>query len=100
MLAIRNGFTESRVGLNGNFSLFEDTKLSSILRHGSSNDSMKIIELLRALEDMRNMYNISVIKECDRSDYCTGEFREILFAYNRIHGYVSLLVRYFTYDNK
>ncbi|CAG5029288.1 unnamed protein product, partial [Parnassius apollo] len=77
---------------NDTFSLFDDTRLISILKYGGNNHSTKIGELLRALEDWRNRYNISVIKECDRSDYCSGEFRDVIVAYNGIHGYVSLLI--------
>ncbi|XP_013136980.1 PREDICTED: probable G-protein coupled receptor 139 [Papilio polytes] len=77
--------------LDDTFSLFDDNRLMSILKHGN-NQSLKISELLRTLEDWRNRYNITVIKECDRSDYCSGEFRNIVLGYNAIHGYVSLLI--------
>ncbi|XP_068620716.1 G-protein coupled receptor dmsr-1-like [Battus philenor] len=74
-----------------NDSIFYDTRLLSILKHGN-NHSTKISELLRTLEEWRNKYNISVIKECNRSDYCSGEFRDFIVAYNGIHGYISLLI--------
>ncbi|XP_013162606.1 PREDICTED: sex peptide receptor-like [Papilio xuthus] len=77
--------------LDDTFSLFDDKQLVSILKHGN-NQSIKINELLRTLEDWRNRYNITVIKECDRSDYCSGEFRDVILGYNAIHGYVSLLI--------
>lgn len=78
-------------GLNDNFNFLDDSRLISLLNKTGGNHT-PIEEWLKALEDLRNKYNISVVKECDRFDYCSGEFRELIFAYNSIHGYISLLV--------
>lgn len=77
---------------NGTYDFFEEPSFISILKPGS-NYSSNIGEVLRALEGWRNKYNISVVKECERSEYCSGEFRDLILAYNSIHGYISLLVR-------
>lgn len=80
---------------NGSYNFFsEEPSILTVLKHRGSNYSANIGEVLRALEDWRSKYNISVLKECDRSEYCTGEFRDLILAYNSIHGYVSLLVRF------
>lgn len=78
---------------NGTYDFFDEPSFISVLKHRGSNHSANIGEVLRALEDWRNKYNISVLKECERSEYCSGEFRDFILAYNSIHGYVSLLVR-------
>lgn len=70
----------------------DDPRFISLLKHRGYNHSASFGEVLKALNDWRNRYNISVYKECDRFDYCSGDFRELILAYNNIHGYVSLLV--------
>ncbi|KAJ0174064.1 hypothetical protein K1T71_010210 [Dendrolimus kikuchii] len=78
---------------NGSYNFFfDDPRFISLLKHRGSNYSNNIGEVLRVLEDWRNRYNISVVKECDRSEYCSGESRDLILAYNNIHGYVSLLI--------
>ncbi|XP_045501803.1 G-protein coupled receptor dmsr-1-like [Colias croceus] len=79
-------------GGNDTYGTLEDTRLISLLKFRGTNQSNNIGEILRVLESLRNKYNISVVKECDRSDYCSGEFRDLILAYNNIHGYVSLLI--------
>ncbi|KAG6456765.1 hypothetical protein O3G_MSEX009945 [Manduca sexta] len=76
---------------NGSYNFLDDPRLILLLKH-KANYSTNIGEVLRVLEDMRNRYNISVVKECERSEYCSGEFSDLILAYNNIHGYVSLLV--------
>ncbi|CAH2089636.1 unnamed protein product [Euphydryas editha] len=78
-------------GINNSFSYFDDSRLSALLHH-KGNKSTNIEEWLRTLEDLRNKYNISVTKECDRFEYCSGEIRNLIIAYNSIHGYISLLI--------
>lgn len=78
---------------NGTYDSFEEPSFISVLKYRGSNYSGNIGEVLRILEVWRNKYNISVVKECERSEYCSGEFRDLILAYNSIHGYISLLVR-------
>ncbi|XP_063366490.1 G-protein coupled receptor dmsr-1-like [Cydia amplana] len=70
--------------------IYEPSLLS--LLNGKNRSSFK--DVLVALEDWRSRNNISVRvgSECSELDYCSGEFRDIILAYNSIHGYVSLLV--------
>lgn len=86
------GYYATRNGSHGFF--FEEPSIISVLKHRGSNYSANIGEVLRVLEDWRSKYNISVVKECERSEYCSGEFRDLILAYNSIHGYVSLLVKF------
>lgn len=78
---------------NGTYNFFfEDPRFISILKHRASNHTSSIGDVIKVLEDWRSKYNISVVKECERSDYCSGDLRDLILAYNSIHGYVSLLV--------
>lgn len=80
-------------GSNGSYNFFfEDPRFISILKHRGSNHTNNIGDVIKVLEDWRSRYNISVVKECEKSEYCSGEFRDLILAYNSIHGYVSLLV--------
>ncbi|OWR46065.1 G-protein coupled receptor dmsr-1-like [Danaus plexippus] len=88
----QNVFNASNIGSNDTFNFFDDARLVSLIKHRGTNQSTNIGDWLRALEDLRNKYNISLVKECDRSDYCSGEFRDLILAYNSIHGYISLLI--------
>ncbi|XP_072942915.1 G-protein coupled receptor dmsr-1-like [Epargyreus clarus] len=87
----RPKYNSTYLGINDTYNFFEDTSFISLLKHKGSNSS-NIGEVLKVLESWRNKYNISVVKECSRSDYCSGEFRDLVLAYNNIHGYVSLLI--------
>lgn len=79
---------------NGTYDTLEEPSFISVLKHQGSNYSDNIGEVLRVLEDWRrNKYNLTVVKECERSEYCSGEFTDLILAYNSIHGYISLLVR-------
>lgn len=78
-------------GINNTYSYFDDSRLLTLLQN-KENKSSNLEEWLRTLEDFRNKYNISVVKECDRFDYCSGEIRNLIVSYNSIHGYISLLV--------
>ncbi|KAI8419994.1 hypothetical protein MSG28_008597 [Choristoneura fumiferana] len=77
------------------FNYIYDPRLLSLLNAKGQNRS-SIKDVLTVLEDWRSKYNISVTRsisnECSTVDYCSGEFRDIILAYNSIHGYVSLLV--------
>ncbi|XP_026320541.1 sex peptide receptor-like [Hyposmocoma kahamanoa] len=76
---------------NNTFNILEDPRLTSLLTNRGNNHT-SLEELLQVLESYRNKYNISVKKECQLSEYCSGEFRDLILAYNNVHGYVSLLV--------
>lgn len=73
---------------------FDDSKLISLITNRTHNESISFEDALKALEDWRHKFNISVSKECDQCQYCSGEFRDLVLAYNSIHGYVSLLVSF------
>lgn len=79
-------------GSNTSYSLLDDPRFISLFKNSGTNYSSNIGAVLKALEDWRNKYNISVVKECGHSEYCSGQFRDLILAYNSIHGYVSLLV--------
>ncbi|KOB78054.1 Neuropeptide receptor A20, partial [Operophtera brumata] len=83
---------DTHASANGTYDFFEEPSFISVLKHRGSNNSANIGEVLRVLEDWRNRYNISVVKECERSEYCSGEFRDLILAYNSIHGYVIYFV--------
>lgn len=86
-----NSTIASVVGVNGTFSLLEDPRFITLLKvKGKGSRGME--EALRVLEEWRTQYNISVVKECVRSQYCSGDLRDLILAYNSLHGYVSLLV--------
>ncbi|XP_059060808.1 G-protein coupled receptor dmsr-1 [Achroia grisella] len=88
----RHNVVNTTYGSNFSYDLFDDLRFITLLKHREYNQSASISEVLKALEDWRNRYNISIVKECDRLEYCSGEFRDLILAYNSIHGYVSLLV--------
>ncbi|CAF4920664.1 unnamed protein product [Pieris macdunnoughi] len=82
----------SYIESNDSYTALDHTKLISLLKLNGTNQSDNIGEFLRVLENLRSKFNISVVKECDRTHYCSGEFRDLILAYNSIHGYVSLLI--------
>lgn len=78
---------------NGSYNFFfEDPRFISILKSKGQNHSKSLEEALRVLEGWRTKYNISYVRECDKSAYCSGDLRDFILGYNSIHGYVSLLV--------
>ncbi|XP_026763130.1 G-protein coupled receptor dmsr-1 [Galleria mellonella] len=88
----RFNITNTTYGSNFSYDFLDDFRVFTLLKHREYNQSASIGDVLKALDDWRNKYNISIIKECDRLEYCSGEFRDLILAYNNIHGYVSLLV--------
>ena len=80
-------------GANGTYNFFLEDQFIAILKHRAPNQT-NMGYVVKALEDFRSRYNISVVKECEKSEYCSGEFRDLILAYNSIHGYVSLLVSF------
>lgn len=87
----RYKLANSTYGFNDT-SLFDDSRLLILLKQKENNHTPSIGDWLKTLEDLRNKFNISIIKECDGLDYCSGDFREFVLAYNNVHGYISLLV--------
>nr|ALM88304.1 neuropeptide receptor A8 [Chilo suppressalis] len=68
---------------------YEKHQIMSVLREQSRNgmDSLEAT-LVKMMKDARRKLNVT-FAECD---YCSGHFWEVVEAYNRIHGYFSLLV--------
>lgn len=85
-------YSSEPYGSNTSYFLFDDPRFTSLLKYRGANYSTNIGVVLKALEEWRNRYNISVVKECEHSEYCSGQFRDLILAYNSIHGYISLLV--------
>lgn len=46
--------------------------------------------LVKVVSDVQNKLNLSI--KTDTCGYCDGDFRDVVEAYNGIHGYVSLIV--------
>lgn len=71
-----------------------ETQIVSLLREqatrGGAGDDFESL-LVKMMRDARNKLNLTL--KPDTCGYCEGDFREIIEAYNSIHGYVSLLVR-------
>ncbi|XP_046970162.1 G-protein coupled receptor dmsr-1-like [Vanessa cardui] len=88
----RHKHTNISYSINDTYNYFDDTRLLTLLQQKGSNKTTNIEDWLRTLEDLRNKYNISIIKECDRFEYCAGDIRNLIIAYNSIHGYISLLI--------
>ncbi|KAL4704268.1 hypothetical protein ACJJTC_016286 [Scirpophaga incertulas] len=65
-----------------------ETQIVSVLRenrHGGDNLETTLVHMMK---DARRKLNVT-FSTCD---YCTGNFWDVIEAYNNIHGYVSLLV--------
>ncbi|CAK1584650.1 unnamed protein product [Parnassius mnemosyne] len=69
-----------------------ETKIISVLReqasHGKGNNLGSV--LVKVVNDAQTKLNLTI--KPDSCGYCDGDFRDIIEAYNGIHGYVSLLV--------
>ncbi|XP_053614835.1 G-protein coupled receptor dmsr-1-like isoform X1 [Plodia interpunctella] len=78
---------------NSNDSSFNETQILSVLREqaskgvGSENFEATLVKMMK---DARSRLNLTL--KPDTCGYCEGDFRDIIMAYNGIHGYVSLLV--------
>ncbi|KAI8420004.1 hypothetical protein MSG28_008602 [Choristoneura fumiferana] len=67
------------------------SQIVSVLRKQASAGGDDLESLLfKVMNDARNRLNLSLTP--DTCGYCDGDFREVIQAYNRTHGYVSLLV--------
>ncbi|XP_037962279.2 G-protein coupled receptor dmsr-1 isoform X2 [Plutella xylostella] len=58
------------------------------LKDGGREDLESVLEV--AIKDAQSTLNLTL--KTDSCGYCDGDFREVMMAYNRIHGYVSLVV--------
>lgn len=79
---------------NASDSGINETQIVSVLREqavrGGRGDEIESL-LVKMMRDAKSRLNLSL--KPDTCGYCEGDFRDIIMAYNGIHGYVSLLVR-------
>lgn len=78
---------------NDNLSQF----LSSLKEQTTKNTSHDPIDfgtLVRLVDGWRNKFNLTKTPELP-CNYCEGGFRDVILAYNSIHGYISLMVCFF-----
>lgn len=61
------------------------------LKDGGREDLESVLEV--AIKDAQSNLNLTL--KTDTCGFCDGDFREVMMAYNRIHGYVSLVVSAF-----
>lgn len=78
---------------NASDNSINETQIVSVLREqasrGASGSEMESL-LVRMMKDAKSKLNLTL--KPDTCGYCEGDFRDIIMAYNSIHGYVSLLV--------
>lgn len=55
-------------------------------------DSLDFGTLIKLVDGWRNKLNLTKPLEPPTCNYCEGSFRDVILAYNSIHGYVSLIV--------
>ncbi|CAF4805270.1 unnamed protein product [Pieris macdunnoughi] len=67
------------------------TKILSALKEQASKDSIKE-NIGSVLAKVVNDAKFNLPKKPESCGYCDGDFRDVLEAYNGIHGYVSLIV--------
>lgn len=81
---------------DGNRSNVDLSHFLSALREQSSKNSthepLDFGMLVKLVDGLRNKLNLSKPAE-PSCTYCEGNFRDIILAYNSIHGYISLIVR-------
>ncbi|CAH2042471.1 unnamed protein product, partial [Iphiclides podalirius] len=71
--------------------------LSAIKEHSSKGnpENFDFGTLIKLVDGWRNKLNLTKTVEARACNYCEGSFRELVLAYNGIHGYVSLIVCFF-----
>ncbi|PZC77918.1 G-protein coupled receptor dmsr-1 isoform X2 [Helicoverpa armigera] len=78
---------------NASDSGINETQIVTMLREqagrGGRGDEMESL-LVKMMKDAKNRLNLTL--KPDTCGYCEGDFRDVIMAYNSIHGYVSLLV--------
>ncbi|KPJ09637.1 Thyrotropin-releasing hormone receptor [Papilio machaon] len=57
-----------------------------------SHDNLDFGTLIKLVDGWRNKLNLTKPLEPSACNYCEGSFRDVILAYNSIHGYVSLVV--------
>ncbi|XP_045537586.1 G-protein coupled receptor dmsr-1 [Papilio machaon] len=57
-----------------------------------SHDNLDFGTLIKLVDGWRNKLNLTKPLEPPACNYCEGSFRDVILAYNSIHGYVSLVV--------
>ncbi|CAH4030593.1 unnamed protein product [Pieris brassicae] len=67
------------------------TKILSALKEQASKDSIKV-NIGSVLAKVVNDAKFNLPKKPESCGYCDGDFRDVVEAYNGIHGYVSLIV--------
>lgn len=91
-------FQEILAASGGNASAsgsINETQILSVLREQANTNSNFDSLLVRVLKEAQSKLNLTLNTET--CGYCDGDFREVIQAYNGIHGYVSLLVRAYVY---
>lgn len=78
---------------NSSDNVINETQIVSVLREqaakaGASDDFESL--LVKMMRDVKSKLNLTL--KPDTCGYCDGDFRDVIMAYNSIHGYVSLLV--------
>ncbi|XP_037962098.2 G-protein coupled receptor dmsr-1 [Plutella xylostella] len=66
---------------------------ATITSHNRSG-SHKPLDWTVLVDGLRNSYNLSKNAQASCT-YCEGSFRDVILAYNSIHGYISLMVCFF-----
>lgn len=61
----------------------------------NSHDPLDFGTLVKLVDGLRTKLNLSKPVE-SACTYCEGNFRDIILAYNSIHGYISLIVSIFS----
>lgn len=84
--------TEEESSSNVNLSQF----LSVLRGQTSKNISHEPVDfgtLVKLVDGWRNKFNLTKVSE-PPCNYCDGSFRDVILAYNSIHGYISLIVSF------
>lgn len=83
---------------NDNRSNVDVSQFLSALKERSSKhtDSLDFGTLVKLVDGWRTKLNLTKPSE-PSCNYCEGNFRDFILAYNSIHGYVSLIVCIFLY---
>ncbi|XP_041984961.1 G-protein coupled receptor dmsr-1-like [Aricia agestis] len=69
-----------------------ETKILSVMKEQASKEKNEDFGsvLVKVFSDVQNKLNLGLKPET--CGYCEGDFRDVVEAYNRIHGYISLIV--------
>lgn len=80
-------------GNSSDSKVINETRILSALKEQASRGNPESFEsvLIKVVSDVQNKLNLT-IKPDGYCGYCEGDFRDVIQAYNGIHGYVSLIV--------